>query len=70
MLCGGTFRAFKTSPLNKDVWFASIPLILPILGKEKSLNFFEIQGFTSFAFLKSGATSSKTDCSHFLLFFN
>ena len=46
----GTFRAFKTSPLNKDVWFASIPLILPILGKEKSLNFFEIQGFTSFFF--------------------
>ena len=49
---GGTFRAFKTSPLNKDVWFASIPLILPILGKEKSPNFFEIQGFTSFFFLK------------------
>ena len=60
MLCGGTFRAFKTSPLNKDVWFASIPLILPILGKEKSLNFFEIQGFTSFAFLKSGATRNRT----------
>ena len=52
MLCGGTFRAFKTSPLNKDVWFASIPLILPILGKEKSLNFFEIQGFTSFCLLE------------------
>ena len=48
----GTFRAFKNSPLNKDVWFASIPLILPILGKEKSPNFFEIQGFTSFFFLK------------------
>lgn len=48
----GTFRAFKTSPLNKDVWFALIPLILPILGNEKSLNFFEIQGFTSFFFLK------------------
>ena len=48
----GTFRAFKNSPLNKDVWFALIPLILPILGKEKSLNFFEIQGFTSFFFLK------------------
>lgn len=52
MLCGGTFWAFKTSPLNKDVWFASIPLILPILGKEKSLNFFEIQGFTSFCLLE------------------
>ena len=48
----GTFRAFKNSPLNKDVWFALIPLILPILGKEKSPNFFEIQGFTSFFFLK------------------
>ena len=48
----GTFRAFKNSPLNKDVWFASISLILPILGKEKSLNFFEIQGFTSFCLLK------------------
>ena len=43
----GTFRAFKNSPLNKDVWFALIPLILPILGKEKSPNFFEIQRFTS-----------------------
>lgn len=52
----GTFRAFENSPLNKDVWFASIPLILPILGKEKSPNFFEIQGFNRFAFLKSGAT--------------
>ena len=31
---------------------ASIPLILPILGKEKSPNFFEIQGFTSFFLLK------------------
>ena len=30
----------------------SIPLILPILGKEKSPNSFEIQGFTSFFFLK------------------
>ena len=29
---------------------ASIPLILPILGNEKSLNLFEIQGFTSFFF--------------------
>ena len=29
-----------------------IPLILPILGKEKSLNFFEIQGLTSFSFLE------------------
>ena len=29
-----------------------IPLILPILGKEKSLNFFEIQGLTSFFFLE------------------
>ena len=48
----GTFRAFKNSPLNKDVWFALIPLILPILGKEKSPNFFEIQGFTSFCLLK------------------
>ena len=48
----GTFRAFKNSPLNKDVWFALIPLILPILGKEKSPNLFEIQGFTSFFFLK------------------
>ena len=60
MLCGGTFRAFKTSPLNKDVWFASIPLILPILGKEKSPNFFEIQRFNRFAFLKSGATRNRT----------
>ena len=48
----GTFRAFKNSPLNKDVWFALIPLILPILGKEKSPNFFEVQGFTSFCLLK------------------
>lgn len=48
----GTFRAFKNSPLNKDVWFALIPLILPILGKEKSPNLFEIQGFTSFFFLE------------------
>lgn len=28
------------------------PLALLILGNEKSLNFFEIQGFTSFFFLK------------------
>ena len=48
----GTFRAFKNSPLNKDVWFASIPLILLTLGNEKSLNFFEFQGFTSFCLLK------------------
>ena len=47
-----TLIPFKNSPLNKDVWFASISLILPILGKEKSLNFFEIQGFTSFCLLK------------------
>ena len=29
-----------------------IPLILLTLGKEKSPNFFEIQGFTSFCLLK------------------
>lgn len=31
---------------------ASIPLILPTLGKEESPNFFEIRGFTSFYLLK------------------
>ena len=54
--------AFKTSPLNKGVWFASIPLILPILGKEKSLNFFEIQGFTSFCLLKKWCHQQENYC--------
>ncbi len=52
MLRSGTFRAFENSPLNKDVWFASIPLILLTLGKEKSPDFSEVQGFTSFCLIK------------------
>ena len=42
---------FLCPKLNFGTFFLYFhPLILPILGKEKSLNFFEIQGFTSFFF--------------------
>ena len=65
----GTFRAFKNSPLNKDVWFALIPLILPILGKGKSPNFFEIQGFTSFCLLKKWCHQESNKFDKWLYFF-
>ena len=48
------------NPVLPCALIRSNPIYFPILGKEKSPNFFEIQGFTSFSFLKSGATRKRT----------
>jgi hypothetical protein len=39
-------------------------------GKKRTLELSLIQGFSKIEKLFGGATSSKTGCSHFLLFFN
>ena len=48
----GISPLLKNSPLNKDVWFASIPINFVYFEKKKIPEFLEIQGFNRFAFLK------------------